>query len=149
MSVWQKCEDPCHKRPHCTGKFHYELSSQGPFALRESKAVCDSCGQEYELSLINIAPGRVRMRSRKSTTRYYVAAVGGLKNPEWDVLMEVLTELGHSTEREQIRERQPNGSVHLVGAPIGLVDTRKEAEEIQQRLRERLGYLSWCIEEFK
>lgn len=97
------------------------------------------------------ASGRAQVRSRKSATRYHVTVgeYGGLKDPEWDVYMEVLTELGHSTEREQIHERQPDGSVHLVGAPIGLVKTRKEAEEILQSLRERLGYLPWRIEEFK
>lgn len=70
---------------------------------------------------------------------------GGLKAAEMEIYEDVLRGLGHSTEREQERVRQSDGSIYLKGTYIGAVDTAAEADAIKAELEKRLSYLPWHV----
>lgn len=82
-----------------------------------------------------------------SCMRYHVSSSNGLKNSEFDIYIDVLRQLGHSTDREMTREPLPSGAVYLKGGRIGVVETLPEAEAIKASLLAKLPYLSWDIDQ--
>ncbi|WP_437717355.1 hypothetical protein WMF45_13640 [Sorangium sp. So ce448] len=80
--------------------------------------------------------------------RYHVTTDpnGTLRDAEMATYLEVLHRLGHSTDREQIREPQTDGTVYLRGGRIGVVETEAEAEQIKLELEKELPSLVWRVE---